>query len=456
MLHKKDMFGYAIVGLIVALFVVGLLGGSNVLNILPSSNYGYPAATPSVLLTATPTNGTAPLNVSFSVAVSGLYGSVTSVEWFFGNNVTGSTTGVNTTYIYKVAGTYTAHAVVTTTSSLYGNSTYPSNNVTISVFTGYAVTFTESGLASGTGWNVTLNNVTHSSTTGTITFTEVNGTYSYTVANVTGYTVTPSVGNVTVNGKAVVVNVTFTPVVTPSKYTVTFMESGLASGTSWSVTLSGKTQSSTTGTITFTEVNGTYSYTVANVSGYTVSPLSGSVTVNGKAVAANVTFTPTPKYTVTFTESGLASGTSWSVTLSGKTQSSTTGTITFTEVNGTYSYTVANVSGYTVSPLSGSVKVNGTNASVSVTFKSTTTTTATSSSTIILALTAIVIIAAIIIVVVAITRKKKTSEEGEEEETEETETEETPSEEEKPGNGGEEEQPSETSETDTTTTEQKE
>ena len=297
MLHKKDMFGYAIVGLIVALFVVGLLGGSNVLNILPSSNYGYPAATPSVLLTATPTNGTAPLNVSFSVAVSGLYGSVTSVEWFFGNNVTGSTTGVNTTYIYKVAGTYTAHAVVTTTSSLYGNSTYPSNNVTISVFTGYAVTFTESGLASGTGWNVTLNNVTHSSTTGTITFTEVNGTYSYTVANVTGYT---------------------------------------------------------------------------------------------------------------------------------------------------------------VSPLSGSVKVNGTNASVSVTFKSTTTTTATSSSTIILALTAIVIIAAIIIVVVAITRKKKTSEEGEEEETEETETEETPSEEEKPGNGGEEEQPSETSETDTTTTEQKE
>ena len=378
MLHKKDMFGYAIVGLIVALFVVGLLGGSNVLNILPSSNYGYPAATPSVLLTATPTNGTAPLNVSFSVAVSVLYGSVTSVEWFFGNNVTGSTTGVNTTYIYKVAGTYTAHAVVTTTSSLYGNSTYPSNNVTISVFTGYAVTFTESGLASGTGWNVTLNNVTHSSTTGTITFTEVNGTYSYTVANVTGYTVSPLSGSVTVNGKAVVVNVTFTPVVTPSKYTVTFMESGLASGTSWSVTLSGKTQSSTTGTITFTEVNGTYSYTVANVSGYTVSPLSGSV------------------------------------------------------------------------------KVNGTNASVSVTFKSTTTTTATSSSTIILALTAIVIIAAIIIVVVAITRKKKTSEEGEEEETEETETEETPSEEEKPGNGGEEEQPSETSETDTTTTEQKE
>ncbi len=378
MLHKKDMFGYAIVGLIVALFVVGLLGGSNVLNILPSSNYGYPAATPSVLLTATPTNGTAPLNVSFSVAVSGLYGSVTSVEWFFGNNVTGSTTGVNTTYIYKVAGTYTAHAVVTTTSSLYGNSTYPSNNVTISVFTGYAVTFTESGLASGTGWNVTLNNVTHSSTTGTITFTEVNGTYSYTVANVTGYTVSPLSGSVTVNGKAVVVNVTFTPVVTPSKYTVTFMESGLASGTSWSVTLSGKTQSSTTGTITFTEVNGTYSYTVANVSGYTVSPLSGSV------------------------------------------------------------------------------PVNGTNASVSVTFKSTTTTTATSSSTIILALTAIVIIAAIIIVVVAITRKKKTSEEGEEEETEETETEETPSEEEKPGNGGEEEQPSETSETDTTTTEQKE
>ncbi len=166
---------------------------------------------------------------------------------------------------------------------------------------------------------------------------------------------------------------------------ITYTEVGLPSGTNWWVNLSGNNRSSTGSSITFSVVNGTYSYTIGSVTGYTVTPSSGSETVNGTNVSVSVTFkskpTVTPsKYTVTFTESGLASGTSWSVTLSGKTQSSTTGTITFTEVNGTYSYTVANVSGYTVSPLSGSVTVNGTNASVSVTFKSTTTTPVTSSS----------------------------------------------------------------------------
>jgi len=51
------------------------------------------------------------------------------------------------------------------------------------------------------------------------------------------------------------------------------------------------------------------------------------------------------KYSVTFTESGLPSGTSWSVTLNGNTESSTTNTISFSEPNGTYSYVVASVTG---------------------------------------------------------------------------------------------------------------
>ena len=46
-------------------------------------------------------------------------------------------------------------------------------------------------------------------------------------------------------------------------------------------------------------------------------------------------------YHVTFTETGLPSGTSWSVTLAGSTQSSTTGTIQFSKANGTYAFTVS-------------------------------------------------------------------------------------------------------------------
>ena len=76
----------------------------------------------------------------------------------------------------------------------------------------------------------------------------------------------------------------------------------------------------------------------------------------------------TNQYDVTFTESGLPSGTSLSVTFNGKTESSTTGTITFSAYNGTYSYTIGPVAGYTLLPSSGSVTVNGNDVPVAITF----------------------------------------------------------------------------------------
>ncbi|MGC8688950.1 MAG: S53 family peptidase, partial [Thermoplasmata archaeon] len=78
---------------------------------------------------------------------------------------------------------------------------------------------------------------------------------------------------------------------TPATYTVTFTESGLPSGTSWSVTLAGSTKSSTTNTITFSEPNGSYSFSVGAVTGYTASPSSGTITVNGANVNQAITFT---------------------------------------------------------------------------------------------------------------------------------------------------------------------
>ncbi len=68
-------------------------------------------------------------------------------------------------------------------------------------------------------------------------------------------------------------------------------ETGLSPGTSWSVSLNGTSNSSTTATIGFRETNGTYSYSVATVPGYTASPSSGSITVSGSAVAQTITFT---------------------------------------------------------------------------------------------------------------------------------------------------------------------
>ena len=81
-------------------------------------------------------------------------------------------------------------------------------------------------------------------------------------------------------------------IIAPSaSYTVDFTESGLPTGTFWSVTLSGSRMTSTTLSINFTEPNGTVPFAIGNVPGYNASPLSGTVTVNGANVTQAVTFT---------------------------------------------------------------------------------------------------------------------------------------------------------------------
>jgi len=157
-----------------------------------------------------------------------------------------------------------------------------------------------------------------------------------------------------------------------SKYNITFTESGLPSGTAWYANLSnGQSFSSTTDTITFTEPNSSYSYAIAT-SNKEYAPLEsvGSFTISGTNMNISVSF-HLVTYEITFTESGLPSGTTWSVTLNGATESSTTDTITLSVPNGTYSYTIGSVSGYTASNLNGSVTVSGNNIPVSITFSST-------------------------------------------------------------------------------------
>jgi YVTN family beta-propeller protein len=89
------------------------------------------------------------------------------------------------------------------------------------------------------------------------------------------------------------VSIISTPSQVMKQYSVTFTESGLPSGTTWSVTLNGTTESSTTDTITFSVPNGTYSYSIGSVSGYTASNLNGSVTVNGNNIPISITFSST-------------------------------------------------------------------------------------------------------------------------------------------------------------------
>ncbi len=264
---------------------------------------------------------------------------------------------------------------LTVTAHLNGKTATNSSTITIKKSSPppstYAVTFSESGLPSGTSWSVTLNAVTKSGT-GSIIFTELNGTYPFFLGAVSGYTASPSSGTITVSGVAVNRAITFTAL-PPGQYSLVFSTTSLPAGVNWSVTVGTTTHTSTGSTISFAEVNGTYSYTVGAVKGYAAAPSSGNVTINGAPKTVSITFlrpSTIANYAVTFTETGLPAGTSWSATLNGSTKSSTTATITFQEPNGSYTFSVGSVSGYTVGPSPGTIKVNGAAVSQPITFTS--------------------------------------------------------------------------------------
>ncbi len=165
-----------------------------------------------------------------------------------------------------------------------------------------------------------------------------------------------------------------------STYNVTFTETGLPAGSSWSVTLNGATQSTTTSGTTFTEPDGTYTYTTRALIAYPPIPSSGTVMVNGAGVTQAITFYEV--FPLKFDEPGLPADANWSVTLTGTSpgiitvavsdDSSLTlwsdgaSSVQFNVSNGTYSYT-SSASGYTGS--ASSVIVDGASPPpVSLTF----------------------------------------------------------------------------------------
>jgi hypothetical protein len=250
--------------------------------------------------------------------------------------------------------------------------------------TAYPVTFQETGLPAGTGWSISFNGTSLTSTGASITTHAVNGSYPYTVPAVTGYTASPSSGTATVDGAAVSYPIAFSAV-PPSSFPVTFTETGLPGGASWSVDLASSPQSATGSTITFSEPNGSYLYTVAGPSGYAPDASSGTAKVDGHPVSVPVAFSAVSSssyYAVTFDQTGLASNLTWGpqeyLSAAGEYPVfGTTGegsTIVQSLPNGTYYWTMATVSAnngteLVPNPAAGSLTVAGANLSVPVVFK---------------------------------------------------------------------------------------
>lgn len=269
------------------------------------------------------------------------------------------------TYYYTIAdvgdyvpspasGSATINGASTTVNIAFAETTFP-------------VTITETGLPSGTVWylNITGHSPLSSIST-TITTSLPTGTYSYSVsAGNKLYSPSPSSSSFTVSGTSISLAVTFSKAV----YPVAFKEAGLTSG-SWYVNVTGLPSS---GPISSSETsystalsNGSYTYSISTSNKSYASSYLGSFTVSGTPLTESISFTLIT-YTVTFTETGLPSGSLWGITFNGSAKTSASMSLAFDSVPvGSYYYS-ATSSGYNT--ISGIITVT-TSVSIPLSFVS--------------------------------------------------------------------------------------
>ncbi len=221
---------------------------------------------------------------------------------------------------------------------------------------GSKVTFSETGLAPGSGWGGTFAGQPFSSTATTLSLDVLPGAYSYQIAPLAGYSVAPSSGTATVGSRSYSVPVAFTQ----TTYPVSVNVGGLPLGTVWDATIQGVLHSATTSSLTLELPNGTYSYDFSSVTGYTLTGGTGSFVVTGAAVSIGATYTTIPAtYSIAINQTGLPSGIRWSAILGGIEESSSTSSIVFSVPAGTYAYQILPVAGFTASPQSGTASIAG-------------------------------------------------------------------------------------------------
>ncbi|MFY9716514.1 MAG: hypothetical protein WAK40_01060 [Thermoplasmata archaeon] len=231
----------------------------------------------------------------------------------------------------------------------------------------YTVTISETGLPDGTNWSAELNDYLNSTTSSSLTFVEPNGSWYFYAYDVAEYTPVPQDGSIVVSGSVASQAVVYSEPAT--SYSVTFTESGLPEETEWEVEFNEVSQSSSGTTDDFSAYDGTYPYVVDPADGYTPFPSSGEITVSGEDASLSIVFSaPSSTYTVTFTETGLPTGTTWWINLTEEEPaSSATTMISLSLGDGSYPYT-ATSDDHLYTAHGGTVTVSGETVSVTVHF----------------------------------------------------------------------------------------
>lgn len=225
----------------------------------------------------------------------------------------------------------------------------------------YRISFMGNHLEKNTKWTVVLNSFSMSSTGDRIDFYELTGNYTYSVLSVPGYQSAEG-GTISVGTSDISVPVNFS-----KTYQVSFVESGLPANTNWRVDVNGTTAySDSSDTASLQLANGTYSFFIHGSDGFTASPQSGYMTVNGSSLNIPVQFS-NMAYNISFDSSGLPSGTTWTMTVNGILEKTDGSSLNYSAIPGTYDYSVSPVADYyPASNASGSVSMTDSAISVSI------------------------------------------------------------------------------------------
>ena len=222
------------------------------------------------------------------------------------------------------------------------------------------ITFKETGLPGGTPWEINFANRSYSSSNSMVSLNSYFGSFNYEVPSVNGFSAYSNAsGQILVNSTNTQTNIQF-------RTNVSFDVSGIPSGYPWYLNVTGYQSSGpiTKGEVNTSLPNGTFTAYVG-AHNYVRQKIIFSVTKSGESFQVNLRVA---LYTVAFREFNLTAGTKWSVTFGSISENSTGSVITFNVTNGTYSYTLGSVSGYTLSTPNGTIVVNGNQVTQNVSF----------------------------------------------------------------------------------------
>jgi PKD repeat protein len=355
---KSPTYTYSTAGTYTVKLTVTNTIGSNSLTRANYITVNNPATVAN--FTATPVNGTAPLNVQFTDRSTG---SGLTYQWDFNNDGTVDSTAQNPAYIYSIPGTYTVKLTVNGTGGInsltranYITVNYPAPvaNFTATPTSGTVplnVQFTDQSTGTVTGWAWDFNN------DGTTDSTIKNPSYTYSTAGT--YTIKLTVSNsggsnsitrtnyITVNNIAPVANFTATPTsgTVPLRVQFTDQSTGNPTSYAWDFNNDGTVDSTAKNPLYTYSTPGTYTVklNVSNSVGSNSLTRTNYITVNNAPPVANFTATPTSgiaPLTVQFTDKSTGSG------LTYQWDFNNDGTVDSTGQNPSYTYNTAGT--YTV------------------------------------------------------------------------------------------------------------